>query len=158
MAGKKKSEEILSKLKPRERKYLKARVGGKSKRAAALEAGYSVSMANAAGAKIEAGNVRDAFRALVRQEIPARHIVSRLKEGLDAMETKLFQKDGIVTDSRDLVEFSERRNYLELAAKMGGYYIEKQEIEDVTKRPMDEWTDEELQRYVNTGERPEARV
>jgi hypothetical protein len=156
MASRKKSEKILEKLQPRQRQYVKNRVAGKSKKTAALEAGFSESMAENAAAKIETSDVREAFRKLVQQEIPASKIVARLKEGLDAMETKLFQKDGIITDARDLVEYSERRNYLELAAKMGGYYIEKQEIEDVTDRPMDEWTDAELKVYVDTGARPSA--
>jgi hypothetical protein len=41
-----------------------------------------------------------------------------LREGLDATELKLFSKGGKVTDSRSLVNFSERRAYCELIARM----------------------------------------
>ena len=43
------------------------------------------------------------------------HVAGRIKEGLDAQETKFFQKDGLVTDSRDVIAWSERREYAALA-------------------------------------------
>ena len=42
-------------------------------------------------------------------------VANRIKEGLDAQETKFFQKDGVVTDSRDVIAWSERREYAALA-------------------------------------------
>lgn len=53
--------------------------------------------------------------ALIDPELPK--VAQRIKEGLDAMETKFFQKDGIVTDSRDVIAWGERRGYIETAMK-----------------------------------------
>ncbi len=41
------------------------------------------------------------------------------------METKLFQKDGVVTDKRNLVNWSERRASAELAMKALGIIADK---------------------------------
>jgi len=114
----------LAGLDPRQRKYLEHRAKGKTKLDSALAAGYSLHMARAAAVKVEKPEVKEAFARLVRQYVPAHRIAKRLQEGLDAMETKFFQKDGAVTDSRDVVNFAERRAYAELAANIGGYIEE----------------------------------
>jgi phage terminase small subunit len=154
MAGRKKSESI----KPRERKYLKGLVNGKSKKDAALDAGYSMSMAENAAAKIEKPNVQRAFQEMIRKHIPDEKIVQRLKEGLDAEETKFFQHEGNVQEERNVISWGERRNYLELAAKFGGYYIDKKEIDvrDVTQEFAGK-TAEELDFYADHGKWPESR-
>ena len=51
--------------------------------------------------------------ALIDPHLPV--VAKRIVQGLYAMETKLFQKDGVVTDKRNLVNFSERRQAAELA-------------------------------------------
>jgi hypothetical protein len=109
--------------------YVDGIAAGKTKKQAALAAGYSASTANNAAAIIERGAVKEAFRELIQQTIPVENIIERLAEGLDAMETKCFVHDGGVIYSRPLVNFSERRHYIELAAKYGGYYVDKQHIE-----------------------------
>src|SRR5579859_7584900 len=38
--------------------------------------------------------------------------LKKLAEGLDAKETKFFQKDGIVTDSREVIDYPTRHMYL----------------------------------------------
>ncbi len=118
----------LESLDVRERRYVEGRLKGKSKRQSALAAGYSESMADNAGIAIENPDVRRAFRELARQAVPAEKIVKRLAEGLDAMETKFFQEKGEVTASRDVIAWGERREYLELAAKFGGYFVDKSEV------------------------------
>jgi hypothetical protein len=62
------------------------------------------------------------FYEVVRKAIPPEKIAKRLREGLNAKETQFFQKDGIVTDHRDVISWSERRQYLQLAAEFGGYH------------------------------------
>lgn len=104
----------------RKRLYVKGLVAGKSKRQAALDAGYSPSVADRA-VQIETKDVKAAFSRLIRKRIPAHHLARRIAEGVDAMDTKFFQKDGQVVESRDVVAWSERRHYAELAAKFGGY-------------------------------------
>lgn len=54
-------------------------------------------------------------------------IAKRIIEGLDAEETKFFQKDGLVTDSRNVTSWSERRQYAETAMRALG--IEAKQIE-----------------------------
>jgi len=112
-------------LDPRRQLYLKHRSEGKNKLEAALAAGFSKAMARNAAAKIETADVRTAFRELMQAVAPAHKIAQRIAEGLDATETKFFQHEGMVTDSREAVAWSERRQYAELAAKYGGHVEEK---------------------------------
>lgn len=122
------SEDPLKNLSPRKRKYVKARASGKTKKDSALAAGYSEETAKKVKSHIETPEVRAAFQKLIRKHIPASKVVKRIQEGMDAMETKFFQKDGIVTDSRDVISYSERRAYAELVAEYGGYHIPKAEV------------------------------
>jgi hypothetical protein len=114
--------EITAELPPKKQRYLGGRVAGKSKRQAALEAGYSEAMADHPG-KIETKDVRHAFAALMRETVPPERIAKAISEGLDAMETKFFSSEGEVKDSRDVIAWSERRQYAELAASWGGYHV-----------------------------------
>ena len=113
---------ITAELPPKKQRYLEGRVAGKSKRQAALDAGYSEAMADHPG-KIETKDVRHAFAALMREAVPPERIAKAISEGLDAMETKFFSSEGSVTDSRDVIAWSERRAYAELAAEYGQYHV-----------------------------------
>jgi len=116
-------------LSQRKRKYIKGVAAGKTKRQAAIDAGYSEATAENAKAVIETPDVRAEFQRLIREAIPSGKIVQRLAEGVDAMETRFFQNKGAVVETRDVIAWSERRAYLELATEYGGYFIPKQEIE-----------------------------
>jgi len=73
--------------------------------------------------------VREVFAELIRANIPPERIVQLIREGLDAMDIKCFvHKDGVIY-SRPLVNFTERRHYIELAVRFGGYYVDRNEIE-----------------------------
>lgn len=122
------SSDPLNGLPPRKRAYVKARAAGKTKKAAALKAGYAPSTALKAKTHIETEDVLKAFQKLIRSKIPAQKIVDRIDEGMDAMETKFFQKDGLVTDSRDVIAFGERRAYTALAAEYGGYFTPEMQL------------------------------
>lgn len=76
--------------------------------------------------------MREVFAELIRTTVPPELIAQRVREGLDATETKCFVHEGRVIYSRALVNFRERRHYLELAARYGGYYVDRQEIEVAT--------------------------
>ena len=54
-------------------------------------------------------------------------VAERIKEGLDAMETKFFQHEGKVTDTKEVVSWSERRQYSELAMEAVGIVKAKEE-------------------------------
>jgi hypothetical protein len=116
--------EATAALPPKKQRYLEARMEGKSRRAAALTAGYSESMANHPF-KIETKDVREAFAALIRETVPAERIAQVIMEGMGANETKFFSHEGVVQDKREVVAWSERRQYAELAAEYAGYHIPK---------------------------------
>lgn len=110
-----------------ENQYVAGRIKGKSPRKAALIAKYSESMADNAKTKIEKRpHIQAAltdFARKLRKKIPAAKVIQRIAEGLDAKETKFFQKDGVVIESRDVVAWGERRAYAELAAEFGAYHV-----------------------------------
>lgn len=111
------------KLTKKKQKYIEGLADGKTKMQAALDAGYTDSMARSATGNIETPDVRAAFAKLIQERIPGRKIVDRIAEGLDAEETKFFQHEGVVTEQRNVVAWSERRQYAELAAEFGGYFL-----------------------------------
>lgn len=128
----KKVKQALADLSPRDQKFLALKSADPklSDRKAALLAGYPESVANIAGDRIrKKKKVAKAFQMLMQEICPAEKIATRIAEGLDAMETKTFS---YVTGSKlkntekhhlehvDYVNFTERRQYAELAAKFGG--------------------------------------
>ena len=112
----------LQNLPPRKVAYVQGRIVGKSKKQAALDAGFSETMANHAADKIETPDVREVFARLVREMIPPEQIAKTIADGMAATETKFFSYDGVVQDEREVPAWSERRQYAELAAEYGGYH------------------------------------
>ena len=84
---------------------------------AALDAGYSQSTSRVACRAIMP-QTREAFREALHRRISIGKLSDTISAGLEANETKLFQKDGVVTDERDLIAWSERREYAKLAANL----------------------------------------
>lgn len=126
--GRKRSD-VLAPLGMRQRRYVKARLSGQTKKEAALAAGYSEPMAENAAVKIESKEVRRAFQALARKAVPPEKIVQRLREGLDATRTRPVISQGKVVDMFEEPDTRERREHLVLAAKLAGYFVEKSELE-----------------------------
>lgn len=91
----------------------------KSKRLALLDAGYAPSTARCP-AIVETKAFKFAFANLIRHRIPAHIIAKRLAEGLDATETRFLVVDKAIVE-KQVVDFAERRAYLEIAAKYGEY-------------------------------------
>jgi hypothetical protein len=114
----------FTKLNPRKVKYIEARSQGLSKREAKNLAGYAASTSSYS---VENSSVKAALARLIRQAVPAHLLVRRIAEGVSAEETKFFQKEGIVTDQRNVIAWSERREYLKLAAEYGRYVEAKAE-------------------------------
>jgi hypothetical protein len=112
----------FSPLSPRKRLYLQQLpdvIAGKiTKREAARRAGFSE---NSQISKIESPQLKAQFARLLRRYVPMHKIAQRISEGMDAKETKFFQKDGIVTDEREVINFAERRQYTQLAAEFAQY-------------------------------------
>jgi hypothetical protein len=112
---------------PKRRRFVAGLIDGKSMRKAAIDAGYTQSMANDAGRKIMPG-AQDEFRDLLGRSIPDDVLIQRISEGLDAKESKIAQYEGKFTDTKNLVAWGERRRYAELIAKLRGYLVERVEI------------------------------
>lgn len=119
----------FSKLSPQKKKYVKARASGMTKKDAALAAGYAESTSLRVANNIETPDVRAAFAEIMRKAAPPEKIARRVAEGLDAMETKFFQSEGSVVETRDVVAWSERRQYAALAADLGGYFVPAKAME-----------------------------
>jgi hypothetical protein len=120
--------DLLQPLPEKKKKYALNLAKGMSKREAALQAGYSVHMANHASDKIETADVKLAFQQLLLRKIPLSKAVRRIREGMDAVDTQFFANNGVVTDSRDVINWKERRSYTNLYAQMSGVWTPKQEI------------------------------
>ena len=108
----------FTKLKPKQRKYIEGVVKGMSRTEALRYAQYSETTRPV---RVENASIKAAFARLVKRAVPAHVLVQRIAEGVDAMETEFAKFEGKITDSRDVVNFAERRAYLELAAKYGQY-------------------------------------
>ena len=120
----------FTKLNPRKLKYIEARARGLSKREAKNLAGYATSTS---AYSVENSSVKTALARLIRQAVPAHVLVKRIAEGVSAEETKFFQKEGIVTDQRNVIAWSERREYLKLATEYG-QYIETKADQDAQSK------------------------
>jgi len=108
----------------RDARYVKERKLGASMRKAALAAGYPASMANNAGNKIEnkpaIASELERFVNLVDAAVPDWLIAQRLREGVDATQTKFATYEGVITDAREVIDYGERRQHIELAAELKG--------------------------------------
>ncbi len=105
-------------LRPKQRKYLEGRAQGMTKEQAKRFAQYADSTSTAS---IESPSVKAAFARIVRRAASARKLALRIAEGVDATETKFFEHEGVVTASRDVIAWGERRKYIRLAAEYGQY-------------------------------------
>jgi hypothetical protein len=108
----------FTRLQPKQRKYLEGRAQGMNKEQAKRFAQYADSTSTAS---IESSSVKAAFARIVRRSIPAHKLAQRIAEGVDATETIIFQKNGVVIETRNVIAWGERRKYAQLAAEYGGY-------------------------------------
>ena len=108
-------------------KFTEGVIAGKSMYQAAIDAGYSKSYARNPS-KALAPNMRELFRKVLEHHAPIGKLTKRIAEGLDAEETKFFQKDGIVTDGRNVIAWSERREAAALASRLLGVMPDRLEV------------------------------
>lgn len=108
----------FTKLLPRQRKYLEGLAQGMSKTEAKNYAQYAASTGSY---HIENSSIKAAFSKLIRRTVPAHRIAKLISEGLEAKETKFFQKEGMVVETRDVINWSERREFAKLAVEFGEY-------------------------------------
>lgn len=111
----------------RKAKFVDGLLDGLSMTQAALKAGYSPVTSRQACTDIMP-RCRELFQQALRERISIGGLADRIKEGLDAEETKFFAKDGIVTDQRNVKHWGERRQYADLAARLMGYEPDKPSV------------------------------
>ena len=119
MATKRKTTEIGTN-NPRLAKFTELVVDGQNMYQAAIAAGYSDSIARNAYRELMP-RAQDVFRRALAHHAPIGVQARKIAEGMDAMETQFFQKDGVVTDQRDVIAWGARKQYLDLAAKCQGF-------------------------------------
>lgn len=115
--AKKKKTRKTPKVTPRQSKLIEGILEGKSTRKAALEAGYAEHTAAHPDQLLGTEAVRAQLARLLAS--PAK-IAQRINEGLDAMVTEFAKFEGRITDKVECIDFSERRQYAALAARLAG--------------------------------------
>ncbi|MEE9612553.1 MAG: terminase small subunit [Desulfatiglandales bacterium] len=102
---------------------------------AARRAGYSERTAKQiASENLTKPDFQEAIADLLKQHgLTDDMLVMKISEGTNAMETKFFQKDGEVRDSREVTAWDTRLRYIETALKLKGYLRQKVDI-DATVR------------------------
>jgi phage terminase small subunit len=108
----------FTKLTLRQRKYIDGVTKGMTRTEALRYAQYSETTRPSS---VENASIKAAFARLVKRAVPAHVLAQRIAEGLNAEETKFFQKDGVITDQANVIAWSERREYAKLAAQWAGY-------------------------------------
>jgi phage terminase small subunit len=103
----------------KQRKYVAGLVAGKSKKQAALEAGYAPSTAENAKQKIDRRpGVQELFQDLLEDAgVTDKLLAQRIREGLNAT---IVSKETAHALREVLIDFAERREMVELAIKMKG--------------------------------------
>ena len=112
---------------PRLAKFTELVCDGENMYQAAKAAGYSDSIAKNAYRELMP-RAQDVFRRALAQHAPIGKQAKKIAEGMEATETVFFQKDGKVTDSRDVVAWGARHKYLELAAKCQGFLVDNVQL------------------------------
>lgn len=120
-AGHSKGLVSVRRLSPRRQKLLAGLIENKSGYKAAIEAGYAPGTAKNIRAEVlEKPAVKKALTDLLRDAVPDSLFARRVREGVDALETKFFAEKGLVRSEREVIDFDERRRYLELVARLTG--------------------------------------
>lgn len=83
-------------------------------------AGYSCQQA--ASTALNRPHVRDRILELMDADpsLRLKALTKKLAEGLNAKETKFFAKDGHVIETQDVVDYSTREGYLDIALDLHG--------------------------------------
>jgi hypothetical protein len=120
---------ILSKL--RRRKIIEAALDGKPLKEIAISTGLSPKSAAQQATKIlQQPLAQQAFAQVMEaQGISDEFLAQKVRNLLDAKEIKYFQKDGIVTDEREVDALETQRKTAELATKLKGHLKDRSEVD-----------------------------
>lgn len=116
---------ILSKI--RRRKIIEACLDGKNLRDVAISTGLSpVSASDQASQILREPRIQQSFISIMEQEGISDNFLARKAHALlNAKKIEYFQKDGIVTDEREVEALETQRKTLELATKLKGHLKEQ---------------------------------
>jgi hypothetical protein len=136
----------LADLSPQKALYVQSRLKGLTKAESARAAGYSEATAKSP-TRLETRDVKEAFRQMMAQAIPAEKIVERVKEGLSSTKVIYGTNLGRIVDTKEIPDYSERRKYAMDAAQFSGRWNPKAEVE------VNGMSDETVQRLIAISER-----
>lgn len=112
------------------RKFVAGLLAGKSQTKAAISAGYSKKCAKSIASEIlTKPDVKATFAELLdKAGLTDDHLAARIKELSAAKETKFFQKDGIVTDQRDVEALGVQSDMVQFATKLKGHLVDRLDV------------------------------
>jgi len=115
----------------RRRKIIEAALDCKDLKPVAISLGLSPKSADSQIQNImREPAVQQAFTRVMEAEgISDQFLAQKIRDLLDAQETKYFQKDGIVTDQREVAALETQRKTTELAAKLKGHLKDRSEVD-----------------------------
>jgi phage terminase small subunit len=119
--------------KARRRKIVNALLNGKTEKQAGIEAGLNPNTAESQVSKIlKEPQTKKCFAALLESSgVTDEFLSNKIKNLCDAKETVFFQKDGMVTDQREVEALGIQRQTIEMAVKLKGHMVEKVKVEGV---------------------------
>lgn len=105
-----------------QKKFVKNVLNGDNYTEAAKNAGFSPITAKQKGHQLmQKPKIIAAIQvAISKAGITPKLLAKRLREGLDATETKTFAFNGKIMDEKEVADFKERREHIELATKLLG--------------------------------------
>jgi phage terminase small subunit len=110
-------------LTPQQRNLVKNLLKGLNLTQAAIKAGYSENNAAMLGNRALKRIQKKMPQILDRNGLTDNSLVKKyLKPALEASETKFFQKDGVVTETRDVISWDPRLRALDMTFKLKGSY------------------------------------
>lgn len=112
-------------------------LNGSSTTEAIKSAGYSESYAKACHKDIlNHPEIKQTFTDILNAAgLTDEHIAERIRELSGAKETRFFQKDGIVTDEREVEALGVQADMIQFAARLKGHLTDKsQVVGDITVR------------------------
>lgn len=110
-------------LSPQQRDLVKNLIKGMTLTQAALKAGYSEKSPAQCGNQAMRAIRLKVPDVMEKQGLSDKKLIRKyLKPALDALETKFFQKEGNVTETRDVVAWDVRLRALDMAFKLRGSY------------------------------------
>jgi len=116
-------------IKRRAKIFTQSLLAGESRTQALVSAGYSLETAKTGDcALLKNPQYSKGFISILTEEgVTDKFLAAKTKALLDATKTEYFQKDGKVTDEREVAALETQRKTLELAAKLKGHLKERSE-------------------------------